>query len=286
MNIDFQALARSMGDSAALTAVVLGLLFVVKLIDDWITPFDDTAEINERKNLALALRRGGLYGGLVLGMSTSLAAPGAGQGLGRDLLGTLIDGAIVIVVLFLAQFLNGKLLFGKVPEAAALKENNLAVGLTELGQYLATGLLVSGAFSGDGTVLAGVIFVGIGQIALMLTFALYGQFARWDALGEIRKGNVAAGIAVGARLLAIGLLLKATISGEATKFSTDVTQFALWYVFGLALMAVVSWVADLLFLPGLRMKEAIVEHRNAAASAKIAGVTLAIAITVASVVAG
>lgn len=286
MNIDYQALARSMGDSAALVAVILALLFVVKLIDDRITPFDDTAEINERKNLALALRRGGLYVGLVLGMTTSLSAPGAGQGLGRDLLGTLIDGGIVIATLFISQFLNGRILFGKVREAKAIEENNLAVGLVQLGQYIATGLLVSGAFGGEGTVLSGVVFVAIGQIALMLTFSLFGQFARWDALGEIRNGNVAAGIAVGARLLAIGLLLKAAISGEASRFATDIALFAIWYVFGLLLLAVVSWLADLLFLPGIRVRDAIVDQRNAAASAKIAGVTLATALTVASVVAG
>lgn len=269
-----------------MVAVILALLFVLKLIDDWITPFDDTAEINERKNFALALRRAGLYLGLVVAMTSSLSAPGAGQGLGRDLVGTLIDGGIVIVTLIAAQFLNGKLLFAKLPEATGLRENNIAVGLTEFGQYVATGLVVSGALTGEGTMLSGLAYIVIGQVALMLTFALFGKFARWDALGEIRNGNVAAGIAVGARLLAIGLLLKAAISGDASRFATDITLFGVWYVFGLVMMAVVSWVADLLFLPGLRIREAIVEHRNAAASAKIAGVTLATALTIASVVAG
>ncbi|MGV3615838.1 MAG: DUF350 domain-containing protein [Fimbriimonas sp.] len=286
MNVDVSLIARSMADSAALVGVTLLLLFVLKLVDDRITPFDDTSEINEHRNLALALRRAGMYLGLVIAMVASLTGPAAGQGLGRDLLGTLADGGVIIATLIVAQFLNGRLLFGGLAENAALREKNLAVGLTEFGQYVATGLVLNGAFTGEGSLLSGVTFVLVGQIALMLTFALYGQFARWDALGEIRKGNVAAGIAVGARLLAIGLLLKASISGDASQFARDLAAFAIWYVFGLVLMAVVSWLADLLFLPGLRIREAIVDDRNAAASAKVAGVTLATAITVAAVIAG
>jgi len=284
VNLDITAIGRSMGVSAALVLATIAFLFVLKWIDDRITPFDDNAEIRERQNLALALRRAGLYLGFVIALAGSIV--GSGAGFRRDLLTFAADAGVILLALLIAQLLNGRLMLGGVRESDGLRQRNVAVGLVEFGQYIATGLILNGAINGEGRLGSAIMFAAVGQFALLLAFWLYRAMAGYDPIRQIREGNAAAGMAVGARLLGIGVVLWASITGDSTNLATDLTAFGIWFVFGFALLAAANWLADLLFLPELTVRQAVVDQRNLAGVVKVSGVTLAAAIAVAAAVAG
>ncbi len=265
------------GRSAAFVAVAVLFVLVAKLLADLLTRFDDDQEIRERSNGALALRRAGMYLGLAIGLAASLVQPG--ESFGEDLLALAQDGVLLIALLLLAQVLNERIMLRGLRTHDAICENNLAVGAVEFGQFAATGLIVAGALSGEGSLASAALFAALGQVGLLVAFELHARFTRWSVREEIAAGNVAAGVLLGGRLLALGVIVNNSVAGDSTTLTSDLLSFGTYYLFGLALLAVVTWVSDLLFLPKVRLHE-MIAGRNVPAVGLLSAISLAVAIVV------
>ncbi|MGH7504301.1 MAG: DUF350 domain-containing protein, partial [Longimicrobiales bacterium] len=122
-------------------------MWIVKRVFDLRDRSADVA-IQEEGNIALGLRRAGLYLGITLGLIGAIRGPTAG--FQADLIDLFLDGATLTVLILIATWVNDKLLLPRIDNLGALRAGNLAVGFVELAMFVATGLIAMGAYTGVG----------------------------------------------------------------------------------------------------------------------------------------
>jgi uncharacterized membrane protein YjfL (UPF0719 family) len=265
----------------AYAAIVFAWLWVVKQIADVRARrlFDANHEIDANRNVAVALRRAGLYLGLAIGMLGALS--GASASFAEDAAWLAAEGAAVAAFLFLAQFVNDAVVIHGIRNDEAVRDGNVAVGFVEMGAYVATGLIAWGSFAGEGGGFASsLVFFALGQLALLLMIALYERLTPYAVVQEVRVGNVAAGLMLGGMMVALGVILKASLKGPFTGWIDDLLEFGISAGAGIVLLLLLQWPIDRLFLPGTSLQVEIASDRNAAAI----GVTVAIKIALALII--
>lgn len=286
-----------MGLFQGLIFVLVGIFFiwVAKTVDDWRTrDFDDDVHI-DNGNLAVGLRRGGLYLGVALGLSGALS--GGSSGFFLDLIHLIIDGLIIIGLLFASRFLNDSIMLGHVDnDAECIKEftrkdgqkviGNTAVGLVEASMYLATGFILKGSLSGGGgtflqSIGSAILFFVLGQMALLLFGLLYELITPFNVRGEIQRNNPAAGVGLGGILVSLGIILMSSISGPFTGWANDLIGFLIYTAYGIVMLLVFRSVIDRLLLPTTSIAVEIEEDQNVAATVLAESAIAAVALIIA-----
>lgn len=280
--------------------VLAGLFFIwlVKQVDDWRThDFDDDRHIDDG-NVAVGLRRGGLYLGMALGLSGALS--GESGGFFLDLVQFIIDGLIITGFLFTSRFINDYIMMGHLDnDAECVREftgpdgqksvGNRALGMVEASMYIATGLILKGSLSGGGgtffqSLISAVLFFILGQMVLLLFGFVYELITPFNVREEIKKDNLAAGIGLGGILMALGIILMSSISGPFTGWASDLKGFFIYTVYGIVALLIFRAVIDRLLLPTTNLATEIKQDRNVAAlivvESAIAAVALLIAFSV------
>ncbi len=277
--------------------MIVGICFIwlVKKVDDWRTKdFDDDVHIDDG-NVAVGLRRAGLYLGIAIALSGAIG--GASSGFWMDLLQLLFDGLIITGFMFSSRFINDFIMLGHVNnDAECIREfatpdggktiGNTAVGMVEAGMYIATGFILSGAISGTGGtfiqgILSAILFFILGQITLLVFGLLYETITPFNVRDEIKDNNLAAGIGLGGILVALGIILMGSIAGPFTGWKTDIISFCIYAVFGIAMLLVFRIVVDRFLLPTTNIATEVKEDRNVAALAVVQSVMIAVAIIIA-----
>jgi uncharacterized membrane protein YjfL (UPF0719 family) len=262
-------------------AIGLAFMFAVKVIRDLMTPFNDNHEIEERGNLAVAVRRFGLFFGLGLGLVGAyfgISSEDQALGLLAEIQSFAIDGAIASVMLIGVAFFSDLIILHGVNNNDEVQGGNIAVGLVEAGSYLATGLILAGAFSGDGGgILSAVVFALLGWVAMLVLYWVYEIFTPFKVLDEIKSGNTSAGVAVGGMLIALGAILRGSIAGDSQGWVVDLSTFAFYVVASIVIFWVVRFGVDRLFLPNTNLAKEIAEDRNASALTLAYGVIIPLA---------
>ena len=85
-------------------------------------------------------------------------------------------------------------------------------------------------------------------------------------------------------LVAFGFILRASVLGPFTGWGPDLLAFGLSAAVGIALLLLLQWPVDRLFLPGVTLSEAIDRDQNLAAVACAVAVKIALALVVSAVV--
>jgi len=272
------------GQAIVFAAIAFLWMWVAKRFLDFRTQglYNADREIAGSRNLAIALRRGGLYLGVAIGMLGALS--GGDVGFARDVLEMLIEGAAMVVFLFVAQWLTDALIVPGIKNAEALRDGNLAVGFVELGVSVATGLIAYGSFAGEGGgLLSAVVFFALGQVALIVLVLLYERMTPYHVLVEVRGGNAAAGLMLGGILLAFGLILNASLAGNFQGWTEDLLGFAISASTGILLLLLLQWPIDRLFLPDTDLRNEIETNPNPAAVAVAVAVKIALALVIGAV---
>ena len=248
-------------------------------------------QIEEKSNLALALRRAGLGVGFGLGLAGVVSGGVARFADGWDaLLQSTLEIAVYCVVLlvffFVAEFLSERVVLGHVHNARELHEGNLAVGFAEFGILVATGLIAYGSFHGEGGGWeTSVGFFVMGQVVLIVFAFLYEWATPFDCLGEIQKGNAAAGLILGGTLVSLGVVLGFAVSGPFTGWTEGIVGFAMSGAVGIVLLIAFQRLIDKAFLPNTTLKIEVERDRNVAASTVTVCAQIALAIMIGSLVA-
>ena len=283
-------LGQQFGEFVAFAVIAVFFMWIAKLWRDWRTPFDDNDLVDDKKNMAVGIRRAGLYLGIVIGMMGALAGPS--MGFVRDVLTLLVEGAIVLVCLLVAQFINDKVILHSVNNNGEVEKGNSSIGLIELGSYVATGLILNGSFSGEGGeaaasgayVLEGVpsalAFFALGQIVLVIVFLIYELITPFNVREEILDSNNAAGLAAAGMFIALGIILRASIAGPFVNWANDLASFGISAAFGIVLLLVFRKVIDWLFLPHTSLAIEVHRDRNVAAIALAQGAIIAVALII------
>jgi uncharacterized membrane protein YjfL (UPF0719 family) len=270
-------------------AIAFGYIWVAKKLADARTKsFNDDNEIEENSNKAVGFRRAGLY--VAIGIALVGTLSGTSQGLMEDVISLAIDGAVILVCLFACRALNDNIMLGHIDNDQEAKNGNSAVGLAECGMYMATGFILNGSLSGDGSggIIAGVIgtvvFFAVGQALLLLFGLCYEKITPYNVRDEIKKDNPAAGLALAIMLVALGIILRASIAGPSSGWIQDFKGFGISAGYGIILLLVFRKMIDIFLLPNTNLETEIKRDQNVAAIAVTGSAILAVALIISSVV--
>ncbi|MCK5163338.1 MAG: DUF350 domain-containing protein [Desulfobacula sp.] len=285
------------GLGQGLTYVIVGIFFIwlAKRVDDWRTKeFNDDVHIDDG-NVAVGLRRAGLYLGIAIALSGAM--DGSSKGFFLDVIQLVIDGLIITGFMFSSRFINDYIMLGnlnndeeciKVFQQPDKNEvvGNTAVGMVEAGMYIATGFILNGSLSGAGGtffqgIVSAVLFFIVGQITLLLFGLLYELITPFNVRNEIKKNNLAAGIGLGGILMALGIILMSSISGPFTGWTNDLASFGIYALFGIVMLLISRLVIDRLLLPTTNIATEVKEDRNVAALIVVVSAINAVAIIIA-----
>lgn len=235
--------------------------------------------VEEDSNLAVGFKRAGFYLAIPLGMYGAFS--GSSAGFQRDVITLAIDGAALTLFLLIAGFINDRIILRKVKNYEEIKKNNIAVGLIECGQYVATGLIAMGALSGEGGgILSAVVFFFAGQIALLLVVFLYQLATPYNVIGEIESGNTAAGLMLAGIMVAVSVTLYGAIAGDSQGWVKDFIGFGIYAAKGIILLFVMDVIIDRMFLPHTTFKIEIERDKNNAVASIVTGIRLGLAIII------
>ncbi len=255
----------------SLAYVFLGVvtLIVAKIIKDFLTPYKIDVELTAKDNSALGLTLTGYFAAVIiifLGASVGLdpEEPLSASELAIELGIVLLYALGGIVALNLGRVIVDKLVltrFSTVKEI--IQDRNVGTAAVEAGCFVATGLIVAGSINGDGGgPLSALAFFGLGQVVLIIFSKFYQLITKYDVHAEIEKDNVAAGVALGSSMVAIGVVLLGATRGDFIGWTENLARFGYFAVLGLVLLLILRKVTDFLLLPGTTIAHEIATDRN------------------------
>ncbi|HOI72784.1 MAG TPA: DUF350 domain-containing protein [Syntrophales bacterium] len=257
-------------------ALILAFLYLSKRIADVLTKFDDDLAVEKEANTAVALRRFGLY----VGICTALAGVFQGGLRRADLVVFLTDGAITTVLFFAAHLLNDRILVPGVRNNDLIKAGNVPTGIVEAGSFIATGILLNGAFAGEvGGILSAMAFFGLGQLFLYLAVFMHQRIYRFRTAACLREGNLSAGITVAGLLVAYSIILRSSIAGDFTGWAESLGWFLISAASGMLFLLIFQKVSDWIFLPKTKLEDQI-QAGNTAAALLVQGLVIALAVVI------
>ena len=254
-------------------ALGLGILILAKFARDIVTPYRIDEQVTKNRNLAVSLRLSGYLMGIILVFLGAVYQPlvlttqeglGFNRDFGEDVLEVFLYSFVGIVALNVVRIVVNRLVLYKFDiEKQIVEGQNVGAGAVEFGTYIATGLLIGGAASGEGggpdTALA---FFGMGLAALIL-FALFYQLTTpFDIHSEIEGNNTAVGIALGSNLVAMGLVIFKAVFGNFDGWNEALASFFVFVVIGFVLLFVLRLLIDFLLLPSAKISNELAAGRN------------------------
>lgn len=273
-------------DAAYLTLAVF-LLLVSKIALVLFTPFAVEDEFSSKDNPAFGISLIGYYlGVLIVFIGTIYEETTALQGT-NFAINLLYDAGWAlagIVMLNISRVvLDRVVLRGFSTRKEIVEDRNAGVGAVEFGTYIASALIVAGALTGqDGTWLTTLVFFLLGQVSLCVFGLVYQKVTtRYDIHEELERDNVAAGIAYGGNLIAMGVIIMRGSAGDFVSWEANLSKFGAYLIVALGLLTVGHFVIDRVFLPGRTLEEEIVEDRNVNAGYLEGGLLMGLAAIVA-----
>ena len=271
--------------------IVLIAVWIGKLVRDLLTRYKIDEELTSKNNAAVGVALAGYYIGLAIAIAGVVMAPESGD-FWTDMRDVAIYSLIAIVLLNISALVNDKLILYKFDNQKELVDDrNAGTGATMAGSYLATGLIVNAAVSGEMIggwwkgLIACLVFFALGQVVLVLAGLWYQLITKYDihkVIGE--DNNVAAGVGFGGFLFAIGYVLRAAMTGASVSWATDLVSFALYVVIALILLTIARLITDKVFLPRAKISDEIGSQGNIAAASIAAAIYIAIAVLIVNAV--
>ncbi len=224
-------------------------------------------------NLALAIRRGGIQFGLAIAMVGVLSGQSE-ESFKADLLATIFYGLVAACFMFFSLIVTDRLVLPGVNNSEEIGKGNLAIGCVEFGTLVMTGILAYASIHGDqGGFLEAVAYFVAGQVMLILLVMVYQKLflARLNLVQKIQEGNVAAGIYLGGKVIAYGLILQSAISGGEIpeSFGSAVMEFAVTALSGMILLYLFEYIMDLVIVTTSTVKD-ILERDQVVQSIQLA----------------
>lgn len=233
------------------------VFFIGKKVNDlWHREYDLNEELVKKDNAALALTLTGYYGGMLMTVGGALHGPSGG--FFSDLGNLFLYGLSGIVLLNISWLVCDKLLLYKFRVADELiRDQNQGTGAVAGGVCLATGFILYGAITGEGSFVTMLAFWASGQALLLVAGWVYNRIVPYDVHEEIEKDNVAAGISFAGALIAMGMLVGLTAAQDFESWHETYVPFVVYSALGLAALPVVRWLADKVLLVGESLSDEI-----------------------------
>lgn len=253
----------------ALCYIVLGYVSLVTatLVKHWTTKTKLRFELLHRDNPAVGLTVTGYYCAVIILFIGATHGPALEDPTPTDLARDIgIDFLYVlggILALNIGRLIVDKTVLVRFSTAESIVEDrNIGTGAVEFGNYVATGLIVAGSLHGEGSPLTAVVFFLAGQLVLTVFALFYQWMVRYDVRDAIGNHNAPAGVALGASLIAIGIILLKSTMGDFVGWGENFAQFGFQAATGFVALMAMRYVTDLALLPGVKLRHEIVDDRN------------------------
>lgn len=282
--MDYSAFLTGFGKGFVFVIISIVIIWFAKIIADRRTKeFDDDAHIDDG-NLAVGLRRAGLYLGIAIALSATIG--GESKGFLSDVITLAADGILILICLFSCRYVNDRIMLGHINNDQECMKGNSAVGIVEACMYIATGFVLNGSLSGLSntlveSVLSTIVFFILGQLVLLIFGYLYEVITPFNVRDEIKENNLAAGLGLGGILVAMGIILRGSIEGPFTGWGSDIVNFGMYAIYGIIMLLVFRIVIDKILLPTTKLAVEITEDKNVAALLVAESAIIAVAIIIA-----
>jgi uncharacterized membrane protein YjfL (UPF0719 family) len=262
---DLELLIPKIVAPLSLLLLYLIVFWVSKWAANKFTPYDINKEISEKHNKAIAISLSGYFIAVTIIFVSVLVGPS--HGIVQDLI--LVGGYSVvgIILLNVSRVINDKLILYKFKNKSELVDDqNEGTGAVVAGSFIASGLVVAGAVHGEGGgIVTAIAFFAVGQLALILFSKVYNLITPYDIHDEIEKDNVAAGIAFGGALIALGIILMNGASGNFISWGYNLSRFALISCGALIVLPIFRYIMDKCLIPHYDLNHEIHNDRNISA---------------------
>jgi len=244
-----------------LVIITLLLMWIGKKVFNLFVSYSLEHQLVKEDNKAIAICFFGYLAGVAIILEGVLE--GGSTSLVQEIIEISVWGIVGIILLNLAGKLNDQLILRRFQNKIELLEKrNVAVGVVMAGSYLASAMIIRSIILGESVgwlidIIIIILYFLLAQIAFFIYSVVYQIVTKYNYHQEIEDGNVAAGIALGFNLLAVGILLAIPLR---TSFS--IVLFLAWFVIGSAVMAFFRFVMDRVIIPLEKLDEEIHQDRN------------------------
>ncbi|HEX8309964.1 MAG TPA: DUF350 domain-containing protein [Chthoniobacteraceae bacterium] len=246
-------------------AAGLLLVLLAKPIKGLTTRYNLSEELTKRDNKAVAVATAGyIFGVLTIVRGVMISGGNPYATVWRDLLSVAIWTVISLSLLLASAWINRKFLLNRFEvHQELIRDRNVGTGAVLAGTYIGTAFIVSASISGTTgggfaiEILDTLVYFVIGQLGFIALGAIYQRTCGYNVHDEIERDNEGAGIAFGATLIALAIL----ISGQIRR-DDSLVALAVWIPIALLVLLGSRWLVDLIILPDARIHEEIARDRN------------------------
>ena len=262
-----------------LVYIVMGVivLAIARVAQDFITPYKIQEQLNQKDNIALAVSISGYYLGVIIVFLGGLYQPFlvvADDSLGfsaeywQDVGLVFVYSIVGILVLNIARIIVDKLVLHDFStEDEIINDHNAGTGAVEFAVYLAVGLVIAGAISGEsGGPETALAFLVLGLVALIVYTLIYEWTTPFNIHEQIESDNVAVGVALAGNLIAIGIVVFKAVFGEFVGWTESIAAFVTYAVVGFVLLYAVRFVVDKVLFPHSKLSDELAVDRNLGAA--------------------
>lgn len=208
------------------SAATIVIVMIARLVHQLFLKTRLTDALIQHDNAAVGMSVAGYIFGVLLVIIAVLSGPGH-EDIITDFILVTTYGISGIVYMALAGKYGLSFCLNPSVNTSA-HTGNTAAGITVGAGYVATGLIVSGVFSGEGEgdILASLFFLFLGQITLFGCTFLYRYLTKYNDIQEIANGNTAAALSYAGLMIAVGLIIGDAVTGEFIGYSEGIEDFS------------------------------------------------------------
>jgi uncharacterized membrane protein YjfL (UPF0719 family) len=263
--MNMEAILPQVYSVGSLLILFVVVFTVAKLANELLTPYNIDDQLTEHDNFALSVSLSGYFLAVVIIFVGAMIGPS--KGLMKDLLYVGGYSLLGIVLLNVSRIINDKVILRKFCNVKEIIEDkNAGVGAVQMGSYVASALMIAGAISGQGGgFLTATAFFFLGQVALLIMAGIYNFIISYDLHEELEKDNVSAGIGFAGTLVAIGVILLSSLSGNFISWTENLTEFAIDGAIAFIVLPIFRLFFDKVIIPKSDLNHEIKNDQNCGA---------------------
>jgi uncharacterized membrane protein YjfL (UPF0719 family) len=259
-------------------SIILLFLFSIifaKFVNDWLSPYKLDEQLTTKDNIALSVSLCGYFAAIAIVFLGAMLGPS--QGIVKDILSIGGYTLLGVFLLNMSRFINDKFILYKFSNVKEIIEDrNAGTGAVQFGSYIASGLVIAGALHGEGGgLLTALVFFLLGQLALICFCWLYNRITPFDVHDEVEKDNVAAGVAFGGAMIALGIILMKGLLGDFIGWFQNIQAFLFNVILVFIYLPIVRLFFDKIIIPKADLNKEIKDDRNLGAAFLEASVMIA-----------
>ncbi len=248
--------------------VLYALVFLfARYVRSWFSTFKIGHQLVHEDNSAFAISIAGYFIGITAVFVG--ASRGATQGLLHDIMLVSAYSLAGIVAMNLARIVNDRIILEQFSNThEIIQQRNIAAGIVQGAYYIASGLIVAGAVSGEsGGPLSAFVFFVVGQLILIIFSRIYISIVGYSVHDELKTQNVPVALSFSGNLIAMSLIIMRAIAGTFVGWGESFLYLVLDLALIVLYLVLVRQYFDRLIIPGSKLRKELIEDRNLGAGA-------------------